>query len=60
MNTIYQSKKLKQDRGNYKIVTGNYLGYSPLQGDTPKALSSLKPKVQSLKLILNLKIYSSF
>ena len=24
MKTIVQSKNLKQDRGNYKIVTGNF------------------------------------
>src|ERR1700712_2800272 len=33
MKTIYQRKNLKQDRGNYKIVTGKFLTYSPLRGE---------------------------
>jgi hypothetical protein len=41
MKTIVQSKNLKQDRGNYKIVIGNILMHSPFKGDI-----SLKPKAQ--------------
>jgi hypothetical protein len=46
MKTIFQNIKLKQDGGNYKIVTGNFLMNSPLRGDD----LSLKRKAQSLKL----------
>ena len=39
MKTIFQSKNSKQDRGNYKIVTGKFLTYSPLRGEAKPNIS---------------------
>jgi hypothetical protein len=57
MKTFFESKNQKQDRGNYKIVTGNFFMDSPLRGDTFKVqrpmLNAQRPTPNAQRLTPN-------